>query len=225
VRSGPRRVPDARMPARLARPAPPAALFDPLAGSLFLPAPELVEWALATFVREDAPLLNELHLHLRHARIGAQWTNVPNVAKQRRFAATAETPRPPVTGGKWARGRWEQQLREWFGEPQPDFVLTFDAGLVDAAEDLVFCATLEHELLHCGQAVDEWGAPRFSRETGKPLFALVGHDVEEHVNIIERYGVDGGAGRTREFVAAAARKPVVGRAAALACGTCARLAA
>jgi len=47
---------------------------------------------------------------------------------------------------------------------------------------------LEHELYHIVQSVDEFGAPKFNRDTGMPTLTLRGHDVEEFVGVVRRYG-------------------------------------
>lgn len=205
------------------RPRPPAEVLDSTAPPYFLPAPDLAAWAIATFTAEDSPLFNERHTHLREANLGALWTNASNVAKQRRVIGQAEIPRPPVMGGKWARGRWEMQLGEWFGEI-PDFIITLDATLVDELDDVTFCSVVEHELCHCGQALDAFGAPRFNQD-GEPIFSLIGHDVEEFVDIVRRYGVGAAAGDTKALFEAASRPPLIGRAMVEhACGTCLRVA-
>lgn len=206
----------------LSRPAPPREILI-AESDAFAPAPELVAWALATFTDPASPLYNERHDHLVDARLGALWTNMTNEAKGLRVAAQAEIPRPPVTGGKWSRGRWLAQVLEWFGDV-PDFILTFDAVIAADVSDATFCALVEHELCHCAQARDAFGAPKFTKD-GMPVFSIRGHDVEEFVDIVRRYGVDASAGLTRSFVEAASYPPLVpGEAISLACGTCAQAA-
>jgi hypothetical protein len=201
--------------------APPATMLDEFAPAVIEVAKGLAEWAIETFAAELSPLFNERHTHLREAKLGALWTNVPNISKQARLIGQAEIPRPPVTGGRWARARWEHQLVGWFGEI-PDFLLTLDAGLVAELDDMTFCSVIEHELYHCGQALDDFGAPKFTKE-GKPVFGIVAHDVEEFVGIVERYGAGAAAGKTVDLVRAARAEPLIGRAAAsFACGTCAQ---
>lgn len=202
------------------RPQPHPELLDDYVGlPIFTPAPELVAWIHSTFVDEGSPLENERHSHLRSVRIGALWANVPNVSRGNRVVGTAEIPRPPVTGGKWGVARWEAQLNGWFGSA-PDFVLTFDAGVLAQLDDVTFCSVVEHELCHCAQAVDEFGEPKF-HQNGKPWFGILGHDVEEFVEIVERYGVAAAAGEAAALVAAARRKPTIGQASiAAACGNC-----
>jgi len=210
----------------LGRPFPPGALLESLAVE-FEPDEALANWIVATFIDAGSPLYNPEHDHLAGARIGALWTNVENVRGQRRIAAMAEKPMPPATGGKWARARWEHQVVGWFGEI-PDFILTFDAMLAVEAPDLSWCCLCEHELHHCGQACDEYGAPKFhsAKAGGGPIFAIVGHDVEVHIADVRRYGIAGAPGRVADLIAAASLPPEIGAAdCAMVCGTCARMTA
>lgn len=202
------------------RPSLPPSLLDPHnPDPVFLPSPELAAWLVSTFIEAGAPLENQRHAHLADAHIGCLLTNVANRSQQRRIVGRAEIPRPPVTGGEWGRGRWEVQLVGWFGQ-MPDFVLTFDASVLAELDDVTFCSVVEHELCHCAQAVDEFGEPKF-HQNGKPWFGILGHDVEEFVEIVERYGVAAAAGEAAALVAAARRKPTIGQASiAAACGNC-----
>lgn len=213
----------------LSRPMPPAGVADRAdeleIPPLFLPAPEVLGWLRATFIEEAAPLYNPDHAHLAEAEIGVLWTNVPNRSKQMRVLATAEKPMPPAASSAWGRARWQQQIRMWFGAI-PDFILTFDAPCAAEMGDVDFCAVVEHELYHCAQAKDEWDVPRFHKESGRPIYAIKGHDVEEHVPVVERYGAGILDGSVARLVEAARRGPTIGRAAiAGACGTCIRRAA
>lgn len=202
----------------LQRPFPSAELFDLSALELFVPAHDVAHWLRAAFVAEGGPLTNPAHAHLRWAKIGVLWTNVPQTKQMNVVAGSAEI--PTAQGNVWQRGRHDQQLREWFGI-EPDFLITLDAGYATQASDLAFCALVEHELYHCAQKRDVFGAPKFTRE-GLPSFGIRGHDVEEFVGIIERYGAAGGAGATAQFIAAAGRAPTVGAADISGiCGVCA----
>lgn len=205
----------------MTRPQPPDRLYDPDYLDIeFAPAPELVEWLRATFLNISSPLYNIDHTHLEQATIGALWTNAENSRRGITVVGTAELGKPPSSLSKWAKARWEFQNEQWFGE-QPDFVLTFYAPYAATIDHLSFCALVEHEAYHCGQAKDKYGFPAFNQQTGKPRFAMRGHDVEEFVDIVRRYGVGAGAGRTREFIEAANLPPTIGAAlAAGACGYC-----
>lgn len=123
---------------------------------------------------------------------------------------------PPA--GKWSRARIELQLIQWFGGA-PDFLLTFDADYASICSDAEFCALVEHELYHAGQERDAFGAPKFRRMTGLPAFTVKGHDVEEFVGVVRRYGAD--AAGVRAMVDAANQAPEISRASiGHVCGTC-----
>lgn len=172
------------------RPLPPAHLHGAeamLAAPAFEPARELREWMLETFVFDGAELHNPDHVHLAAARLEVLWTNVPATRHGRRILGQCEFRPPTGTMGKWARARAEAQLYGWFGQA-PDFLLTFDAEYAARATDAEFCALVEHELYHCGQALDEFGMPKFN-QAGMPAFTLRGHDIEEFVGVVRRYGV------------------------------------
>ena len=127
---------------------------------------------------------------------------------------------PRFMGAKWSKARQEQQITEWFGE-MPDFLITLDANYAAQCDDVTFCAVVEHELYHCGQALNEFGAPKFNQTTGLPVYAIKGHDVEEFVGVVRRYGVGAAAGQTRALVEAANSAPEIGKAKVSgACGSC-----
>jgi hypothetical protein len=108
-------------------------------------------------------------------------------------------------------------VEEWFGA-MPDFLLTFSAPAAHDMDDASFCALVEHELYHCAQKMDQYGMPKF-KEDGSPSFAIRGHDVEEFVGVVARYGaIDPGVAA---MVEVAGRQPLM-RAASIAgaCGTC-----
>ena len=204
-----------REQAMIERPTPPADMIEDT-GIRFEPAHDLIAWARSSFIDEDADLVNEDHVHLRSATIGALWTNVPNGRHGRRIIGQAEMGLPPA--GKWSRARIELQLQQWFGDV-PDFVLTFDAEYCATCSDAEFCALVEHELYHCGQELDAFGAPKFRKSTGLPAFTMRGHDVEEFIGVVRRYGAD--AAGVRALVDAANRGPEISKASiGHVCGTC-----
>lgn len=197
------------------RPYPPADLIEITAEPMFAPAPDLIAWATETFIESGAPLYNEDHRHLNFASLGALWTNVPNGRAGRRIVGQCESGLPPMS--KWGRARVERQMLDWFGEV-PTFLLTFDAEYCATCTDAEFMALVEHELYHAGQERDEFGAPKF-RKSGLPAFAIRGHDVEEFVGVVRRYGAD--ASNVRAMVDAANRPAEIANVSiAQACGTC-----
>lgn len=198
------------------RPQPPAAMFEPT--PLFAPAPELERWARQSFINEISPLHNEEHIHLQLATLGFVWTNVVNEKKGRRVLGTCQL--VTNSGDKWTQGRSLHQIVEWFGDI-PDFLITIDALAAAEMDDASFCALIEHELYHAAQAVDEFGQPKFGQD-GHPVWAMRGHDVEQFVGVVRRYGAD--ASMVRALVAAANKGPEIGLAKITgACGSCLRL--
>lgn len=190
----------------------------------FEPAPEVVAWIRAAFLDDTGgPLYTDDHAHLAGARIACLWTNAENARNGRRIVGQAEMPGSGggSKGGKWQRARAEQQLREWFGFPLPDFLITLDAFYAEECDDASFCALVDHELCHCAQALDEFGMPRFNKQTGEPVWAIRGHDVEEFVSVVRRFGIEAAGEQATNMVIAAANRPEIASAAlAKACGTC-----
>lgn len=203
----------------MGRPYPPEDLCDPmLSGKFdrFEPAPELAQWIERTFIADDGELHNPDHAHLQQASLGVLWTSADNSRNMRIVIGQAEL-MPPMAMGKWQRARATQQIEDWFGSV-PDFLLTFMAPAVVTMDDPSFCALVEHELYHCAQDRDAYGAPKFT-QSGLPKFAIRGHDVEEFVGVVARYGA--GAANVLAMVEAAQRRPQIGLAQiAGACGTC-----
>lgn len=207
-------------------PWPPSGLRSIAAGGVadhrFEPGLELRDWALDSFVREGAALENPDHAHLREANIGMVWTNRPNTRHGRTVLGQAELCPTMVSAGQWVKGRLEFQLAEWFGSV-PDFLVTVFAPYAAECSATTFCALIEHELYHCGQRLDEYGMPKFHKD-GTPVYAMRGHDVEEFVGVVRRYGT--AESHTRELVLAGAKNPEIGLAAINGwCGNCIRAAA
>ncbi|MBY4726616.1 MULTISPECIES: putative metallopeptidase [Burkholderia] len=200
------------------RPMPPDALFDDSNWFRHLmPADGVNDWVHHTFLRDGAPLHNGDHAHLVDADVAYLWAAVENVRQMRRVVGQCEE--VMIRAGGWQRARQEQQLCEWFGRV-PAFLITLDAHYARECSDMEWCALVEHELYHIGQRDDGFGAPAFTKD-GMPKLGIRGHDVEEFVGIVRRYGVGGGAGDTAKLVDAARRAPEVGHVdIARACGTC-----
>ncbi len=202
----------------MTRPRAPAHLLDVISdGAAFVPAPDVERWIFETFIDEGSTLENPEHAHLQGARIGVLWTSVPNGKHGRAIVGQAQL---CGAGGsdKWAKGKLEQQLTEWFGAI-PDFLVTLFAPYADQANDATFCALVEHELSHCGQEKDEFGVPKFTRNG--PSYCMRGHDIEEFIGVVRRYGAD--AAGVRAMIDAAAEGPTIpGADVSFACGNCLR---
>lgn len=197
------------------RPVPPRALFEDIRGRI-QPAPEVAHWLTEHILKPTGALHNPDHSHLLDAHIGVMWSTIAHSKGGRIVLGQAEV--PMFQGGGWKRARQEQQIVDWFGGV-PDFLITLDAWYCDTASETEFCALVEHELYHCGHACDEFGVPRFSKDTGLPKFAIRGHDVEEFIGVVRRYGVT--SEELADMIIAASRPAEVTRVnMARACGTC-----
>lgn len=186
----------------------------------FRPAPDVANWLMRAFIDPEATMINEDHAHLRSATFGVLWTNVPNRRQMRRIIATAE--QPVFRGSKWSKARQDQQIAEWFGDA-PDFLITIDADWAAQASDIEWCVVVDHELYHCAQDHDAYGMPKF-RADGSPSFAMRGHDVEEFIGVVRRYGAV--SREVREMTWAAAQQPAVHDFdIRRSCGACMRVAA
>ncbi|WP_175777622.1 putative metallopeptidase [Burkholderia anthina] len=200
------------------RPLPPDALFDDSNWFRHLmPADGVNDWVHHTFLRDGASLHNKDHAHLVDADVAYLWAAVENMRQMRRVVGQCEE--VMIRAGGWQRARQEQQLCEWFGRV-PAFLITLDAHYARECSDTEWCALVEHELYHIGQRDDGFGAPAFTKD-GMPKLGIRGHDVEEFVGIVRRYGAGAAAGDTAKLVDAARRAPEVGHVdIARACGTC-----
>jgi hypothetical protein len=202
------------------RPMPPAQLGkvqDDHSVTLFVPGDEVADWIAAEILAEDGAIHNPDHAHLIDADIAVLWAAGGFDSKMRTVIGTAEE--VAFRCNVWQRERQEQQLAQWFGRV-PHFLITLDGAYCRTCTDADFCALVEHELYHIAQKKDFGGAPRFGRD-GQPLLAIQGHDVEEFVGVVRRYGVGSPGGSLAQLVAAASKKPEVsGYKLATACGTC-----
>ena len=203
-----------KIPAALgARPLPPESFADPL-NSRYLPAPEVLQWARETILTEGGALYNEEHAHLEYANVQFLWA--PEGFAKAGRTVLGQCEEVTFRCGPWQKGRQQQQMRDWFGMV-PDYLITLDASYCLTCSDVEFCALVEHELMHIGQEHDEFGAPAFTKD-GFPKLAIRGHDVQEFVSIVRRYGA---SEEVQRMVDAANRPPEVAKInIARTCGTC-----
>lgn len=180
-----------------------------------IPASEIGEWVNQHIISEEGRLHNSDHSHLLGADVAFMWASCSFAKKGRYVLGQAE--QVMLRAGGWQKARMEQQMYEWFGRI-PKFIITLAADYCSQCSDLEFCALVEHGLYHIAQATDEFGAPKFNKDTGQPVLTLRGHDVEEFVGVVRRYGA---SKDVQEMVDAANRPAEVAHIdVARACGTC-----
>lgn len=197
------------------RPMPPLSFieeFRPYIASM--PAEDVREWVNANIFDEEGELHNPDHIHLINADVQFMWASNAFTKKGRTILGQAEE--VAMRAGGWQKARMEQQMYNWFGH-KPDYIITLAADFCSQCTDVEFCALIEHELYHIAQATDDFGAPKFNKE-GQPVLAMRGHDVEEFVGVVRRYGA---SAEVQELIDAAKTPAEVAHLnIARACGTC-----
>lgn len=178
-----------------------------------------MEWAREHIFSPEGAIHNPDHLHLLDGDIAFMWAPCGFTKQMRKVLGQCE--QVMIREGGWKGARQEQQFFDWFGYT-PEYLITLDASFCATCSDADFCALVEHELYHIAHALDEFGAPKFSR-SGKPKLKLRGHDVEEFVGVVRRYG---STEDVQRLIEAAKHVPEVGKLSiAHACGTCIKAAA
>lgn len=199
------------------RPYPPVDMLE-LDGRDFVPAPELWEWIKTTFFDQQSALHNPDHLHLAnfyYPHIAVMWAK--GGFRQKGKIVVGQAEKVMINVGGWKKRRQEFQLEQWFGTV-PEYIITLDAQYCSSANDAEFCALVEHELYHIAHKLDEFGCPTYNRETGQPKLEICGHDVEEFIGVVRRYGA---SAEVQAMVDAVKQRPTVSKVDIHhACGTC-----
>lgn len=182
----------------------------------FAPAPLVRAWIQAAILEEDGLLHNPDHAHLLNADFEVLWAAGGFESKMRRVVGQCEE--VIFRASAWARMRQEEQMQQWFGHV-PDFLITLDASYATECSEAEWCALVEHELYHIGQK-HEFGAPVFMKD-GRPKLGIRGHDVEEFIGVVRRYGMGSPDSAVAQLVSTANTEPEVSRIRmSQACGTC-----
>lgn len=201
------------------RPYPPAALFGEDLEGAYARAEEVEEWLRRAFIESGGTFFSETHEPLADAYIGVLWATKEVRRKGLTLAGQAEMPQRSVGHmNGHVKEIWLWQMRRWFGPQLPDFLVTLNAKHLGDCGDVEFAATVKHELMHCDQALDEFGSRRFKRD-GSRVWTIKPHDVETFVEVAEDFGpVERGV---RDLMTMLSRPPRFGAAQIeIACGTC-----
>lgn len=117
-------------------------------------------------------IIEQHHKHLKHARIlYVASTGTTTKGGKEVLAKTTKLSGLP---------RWLTDYQEERGEPY-DFVITFYADAWSRLTPEQQIALVDHELCHIVEGEEDLD--------GNPTFRLVGHDVEEFSEIIQRHGL------------------------------------
>ncbi|EMP7264764.1 putative metallopeptidase [Acinetobacter baumannii] len=178
------------------RPFPPTDFMDQAEEEealRLIPAPDLKQWVVANFLTLGGPLHNPDHdhiaemLHDNEGFLAFAWASSAYTRAKRMVLGQCE--KVMFQQGGWKKARQEQQMRDWFGFV-PVYLITIDASFCEKANDSEFCALLEHELYHIGVERDSYGEIIYSDHTGLPKHYLAGHDVEEFIGVVKRWGAN-----------------------------------
>lgn len=178
------------------RPFPPTDFIDQAdeeEAIRIVPAPDLKNWVVANFLTLGGPLHNPDHdhiaemLHDNDGFLAFAWASTAYTRAKRMVLGQCE--KVMFQQGGWKKARQEQQMRDWFGFV-PIYLITIDASFCEKANDSEFCALLEHELYHIGVERDGDGEIVYSDHTGLPKHYLAGHDVEEFIGVVKRWGAN-----------------------------------
>lgn len=195
------------------RPCPPPLL------DRYEPAHGVAEWISEQILADDGAIHNPEHAHLIDADLVFLWA--PGGFTKAMKTVIGQAEEVMIRAGGWQKGRQEQQFYDWF-DRVPSFMITLDASYCAQCSDAEWCALVEHELYHIAQQLDEFGAPKFSRD-GQPKLKIRGHDVEEFVGVVKRYGM---TPDVKRLVDAANAGPELRlNSIAHSCGTCLKAAA
>ena len=127
------------------------------------------------------------HQHLLDGEARIEW--LMRLSTKRKFGrdilGTCYT--PSVQGDLKPLFDW--LMGQFFGGDEPvDFLIILDDAYWEDATPREREILVYHELLHATQAIDKHGEPRFDRETGRPVWSIRPHDVEEFTETVARYG-------------------------------------
>ncbi|OTU47238.1 hypothetical protein CAT37_01635 [Acinetobacter pittii] len=178
------------------RPFPPTDFIDQAdeeEAIRIVPALDLKNWVVANFLTLGGYLHNPDHdhiaemLHDNEGFLAFAWASTAYTRAKRMVLGQCE--KVMFQQGGWKKARQEQQMRDWFGTV-PTYLITVDASFCERANDNEFCALIEHELYHIGVERDDDGEMQFSSSTGLPKHFLAGHDVEEFIGVVKRWGAN-----------------------------------
>ena len=144
---------------------------------MFTQAPEL-----ETMARAVMQVFKETFEHLQDSQIGYLFTGCEIVTKGSRKSAYAIMP----TAMGQNRRIYVWALEKAFGV-YPDALIVADIEIWEELTEPQRVALVFHELRHLAHSHTKAGEPRYDEE-GKPVLEVVGHDVEEFLDVADTFG-------------------------------------
>ena len=123
--------------------------------------------------------------HLKEGEVGIFWIESLEAMTEKGRHVLGMVHEPKVQGKLNLLFCW--MLRMIHGE-DPDFIIRLDAMWWAAATPREREILVYHELSHIGHAEDKDGEPKYNEDTGRPVYCIVGHDIEEFSAVARRYG-------------------------------------
>lgn len=158
-----------------------ADTFDDMLEAFSVPA----EGAYHPAVIAERLMTDPEHAHLRENEIRIAYL-FRHESKTKGGKCVLGSVHEPTCQGE-LRNLFEWLLERLFGY-MPDYLMILDKGFWDSVVPITREALIWHELSHIKQKLDEYGAPRFNRQTGEAIYHIVMHDIEEFNSTVARYG-------------------------------------
>ncbi len=175
-------------------------------GSSFVRDERMESFVHTEFACRGGTFWDPEHAHLVDASMGVLWSNARHVVKGQEKAGQMELLPDPLAEPKtWSDARKRDWLAQMYGGDWPTFQMIISGVWAWRYDDREFLGLLDHELCHASIKRDEYGAPKFNDETGEPIWSIRGHDVEQFIGTVARWGA--ASTGTAELVAASLVEP------------------
>ena len=154
---------------------------------MFFKSPEIAAYAQAII-----QVFPEHFEHLQECRIGYLITDEEIRMQGRDKAGYAIMPQAMGQNGKlfdWTLAVQFGFIDECFDAPvPPDAIMVVQQEAWQVYQPIQRAGLVFHELKHIAHLHTKDGEPRYSDEDGRPLYSIIGHDVEEFTEVAALFG-------------------------------------
>ena len=134
--------------------------------------------------------------HLAECRIGYLFTDEEIKFQQKVKAGFVIMPSAMGqnrTLYEWTLAQTFDFLDDIYQEPiWPDVIMVINQESWEQCGAVQRVMLVTHELMHIGHTTTRDGEERYSEEDGRPIFTIIGHDVEEFEEIAQMFGTTAG---------------------------------